>query len=236
MANIGVRTGQESNLLVLDVDPRKAGDRSLFELETRYGKLPLTLRCATGGGGWHHYFQYPGRMNLWGQVPGFPGLDIKADGGYVVAPLSNHKSGGVYKWGTDFLETPIVKAPDWLIDLIRKDPTKKDRRQGVSGYAGPLPEVELGPDDEIILRQLENGVHGDRLRLLAQGRWEEAGEYLSPSEADWEMFKKLAFLTCKDPGRVFAIFQATGLFRGTADKKPFYYEHSINKACGLLPG
>ncbi len=54
-ANIGIRTGRESGLLVLDVDPRNGGSESLKKLLSLYGELPDTLVCATGGGGWHFY-------------------------------------------------------------------------------------------------------------------------------------------------------------------------------------
>ena len=66
--------------MVLDVDPRNGGSESLEKLLSRYHELPDTLVCATGGGGWHYYFQYPGPglVQLKGKVPGYPGLDIKA--------------------------------------------------------------------------------------------------------------------------------------------------------------
>lgn len=99
-ANVAIRTGRESNLLVLDVDPRKGGDKSLERLIKQFGPLPDTLWSATGGGGWHFYFQYPGPIRLHNNVPGFPGLDIKGDGGYVVAPPSCHESGKHYEWKT----------------------------------------------------------------------------------------------------------------------------------------
>jgi len=119
-ANVGVATGSASGLVVLDVDPRNGGEEGLHELEARIGALPATPVVLTGGSGTHHYFGHPGsavsnRRNL----AGFPGVDLKADGGYVVAPPSNHLSGYAYQWDVEFHpdEVPIARCPDALIHL-----------------------------------------------------------------------------------------------------------------------
>ena len=53
---------------------------------------------ATGGGGWHLYYRHPGHPLLT-SLPGHPGVDVKADGGYVVAPPSAHPgTGRPYRW------------------------------------------------------------------------------------------------------------------------------------------
>ena len=118
-ANVGICTGRESGITVLDVDPRNGGSDSLAQLITQYGELPETLVCGTGGGGLHFYFQHPEQFQLKGKVPGYAGLDIKSDGGYVVAPPSRHHSGGVYRWLSDWRTTNIAPVPEWLLELIR---------------------------------------------------------------------------------------------------------------------
>ena len=55
--NIGVATGSASGVVVIDVDPRNGGDRACAQLQRRLGLLPRTVRCDTGGGGWHYYFR-----------------------------------------------------------------------------------------------------------------------------------------------------------------------------------
>ncbi len=96
-ANIGIVTGEISNLIVLDVDPKHGGDDSLAELERRFEKLPATVEARTGGGGRHLYFTHPG-----GFVPNraglMQGIDLRGDGGYIVAPPSLHPSGQHYAW------------------------------------------------------------------------------------------------------------------------------------------
>lgn len=97
-ANIGIATGEPSGLVVLDVDPRHGGSKSYAELEQEHGPLPKTLVSLTGGGGKHIFFEHPGRrIKSASNVLG-PGLDIRADGGYIVAPPSRHASGKIYRW------------------------------------------------------------------------------------------------------------------------------------------
>lgn len=92
-SNIAILTGAISGLVVVDIDPRHGGDESLLDL----GPLPDTLTATTGGGGQHLYWQHPGYP-----VPNAAGIrhgiDVRGDGGYVLAPPSGHRSGGVYAW------------------------------------------------------------------------------------------------------------------------------------------
>lgn len=147
-ANIGIRAGQESGLSILDVDPRNGGSESLERLLSRYGELPYTLVCATGGGGgWHFYFQYPGPglVQLKGKVVDHPGLDIKCEGGYVVGPPSRHISGRTYRWQTDWRTTAIAPVPEWLLELIRVEEKNSGRQKKPSTEALELPHAEMTP-------------------------------------------------------------------------------------------
>src|SRR5207245_1320032 len=101
-ANIGVAAGARSGLVVIDVEPAHGGNESLDHLQSLMGSLPVTLTASTGGGGWHLFFTHPGRgielRNTAGRLPGItdplPGVDLRGDGGYVVAAPSRHRSGG----------------------------------------------------------------------------------------------------------------------------------------------
>lgn len=113
-AGIGVPTGGGSGLVVLDVDPRNGGAKSLKELEEKFGKLPPCPRVKTGGGGWHHWFSHPGGTVR--TTHGFcPGLDLQSDGAYVVVPPSPHPSGGVYAWEVALDGTKLPILPPWLL-------------------------------------------------------------------------------------------------------------------------
>ena len=119
-SNVGIVTGSKSGLLCLDVDPRNGGDEALKKLEQRIGKVSGdALTAQTGGGGQHLIFQHPGgyiksKANELGA-----GLDIKADGGYIVAAPSNHISGGVYEWSSGLYDPPDV--PEGLLNLLIGD-------------------------------------------------------------------------------------------------------------------
>lgn len=112
-ANIGIVTGEESNLIVLDIDPRNGGDNSLDTLISNHPELSNclnTLSVSTGGGGTHYFFKWRGdQKTRHGAYSG--GIDIQSDGAYVVAPPSNHISGGVYDWDND---GEILLFPDCL--------------------------------------------------------------------------------------------------------------------------
>lgn len=118
-ANIGIATGAESGLVVLDID--EGGE------DTLVGKdLPDTVEQITGSGGRHILFMRPADDRRYRtRVRFFPGLDSRGDGGYIVAPPSLHYSGRRYEWegSSDPLEgMDLAPCPQWLIDSIVADP------------------------------------------------------------------------------------------------------------------
>ena len=136
-ANLGILTGQESGLLVLDVDGVD-GKASLQELTGAHGSLPKTLCVKTGRTGTdgkrkgcHYYFRAPvgaAIRNSAGIVG--KGLDIRADGGYVVAPPSLHPSGLLYEWLAR--EQPLADLPSWMLAKLAevKPAPETQRAQG----------------------------------------------------------------------------------------------------------
>ncbi|MEK7722363.1 MAG: bifunctional DNA primase/polymerase [Elusimicrobiota bacterium] len=95
-ANVAIATGSKSGVIVLDVDPKSGGDKSLAALEREHGKLH-TMECLTGGGGRHLYFIAP-NFPMRSPVGFRPGLDARCDGTYVLVPPSVHVSGNLYIW------------------------------------------------------------------------------------------------------------------------------------------
>jgi hypothetical protein len=123
-ANIGIATG--TGLVVLDVDYRHGGDESLHELK-RHGNLPLTVSAETGSGGEHLYFATDARIrNSAGKLG--QGLDIRGEGGYVVAPPSIHpETGRPYTWDNHPDEVQVAPLPDWLERLLVQPQSGKAR-------------------------------------------------------------------------------------------------------------
>jgi hypothetical protein len=119
-ANIGLATGEVSGLVVIDVDPRHGGHDSLKAIK-RLGNIPITPTVFTGGGGEHIYLAHPGngtRIKSMAQLGGYDGIDLKADGGYIIAPPSRHVSGGRYAWKVNHLKNKVAVIPDWLRTLL----------------------------------------------------------------------------------------------------------------------
>lgn len=90
--NIGLLTG--NGFVVLDLDT--GGVESLQELQRFHGELPRTRTVRTGSGGWHLYYRAPCRVPNSSRLLG-PGIDVRGDGGQVVAPPSVHPSGALYE-------------------------------------------------------------------------------------------------------------------------------------------
>lgn len=115
-AGLAFVTGAVSGLVVLDIDPAHGGGASLAEIEAREGALPETVEAETGGGGRHLYFAHPGG-HLRNRVGLAPGIDIRGDGGIIVAPPSIHPNGRPYRWraGCAPGDIPLAPLPAWLL-------------------------------------------------------------------------------------------------------------------------
>lgn len=113
-ANIAVVTGIVSGVVVLDLDPRHGAAASLERLDREHGPLPDTVEASTGGGGRHLYFAHPGDITR-NRVGLLPGIDLRGDGGYVVAPPSIHGSGEPYRWVRSPEVLYPVPLPPWLL-------------------------------------------------------------------------------------------------------------------------
>ncbi len=105
--------------IVLDFDSKSGGKESLLKLEADYGKLPDTRVHRTGGGGLHFIYRNPNGTDIRNTVEagGYKGLDIRANGGYIVVPPSLHPSGRQYLVLKDAL---IAPAPEWIIGITGK--------------------------------------------------------------------------------------------------------------------
>jgi hypothetical protein len=143
-ANLGVRT---EKLVVVDIDPRDGGDESWSALEREH-EIPPTWRALTGGGGEHIIFAAPDGVEISNVVakvmkdpPLGPGVDVRARGGYIVAPPSRHISGRSYTWSVDHhpADVPLAPAPEWLIArLTARTAATSDARHRDAAPA-PLP-------------------------------------------------------------------------------------------------
>jgi putative DNA primase/helicase len=96
-ANLAVATGAKPGVVVVDVDvgPQKPGDLSIDMLQKEFGSAPKTFAARTGSGGLHLFFRHPGtHVPNGGNV--LPGIDVRADGGYVIAAPSSPSRAASY--------------------------------------------------------------------------------------------------------------------------------------------
>jgi len=147
-ANIAIATGKSSGLLVLDIDAAHGGDESLRDLEDEQGPLPDTPESLTGQGR-HLLFPYPDSVRITNKAGIRPGLDLRGDGGYILAPPSQHITGRSYTWEASHAlgDVPLAPVPDWLLALARNG-------------ASPAPKAGASP-------QLLQGHRNSELTRLA---------------------------------------------------------------------
>jgi hypothetical protein len=164
-ANISVVTGEISGLVVLDVDRQHDGAKSLTRLEKRHGLLPDTVEAVTGGGGRHIYFAHPG-YEVRNRAGFAPGLDLRGDGGVIIAPPSVHPSGKPYRWreGHGPGQIALAPLPVWILesrfggddrpghsidywrDLVRSGVKQGRRNTTIASFTGHLLWYEVDPD------------------------------------------------------------------------------------------
>jgi Bifunctional DNA primase/polymerase, N-terminal len=149
--NIGIPTGAASGVWVVDTDPRHDGDVNLRRLEAEHGPLPHSWQSISGSGGTHDWFKYTGPIqSSAGRIA--PGIDVRCDGGYIIAPPSIHECGRAYAWSVDSADE-IAEAPEWLIKLARKPTVVPISERAVAHirrpYSGRSRYGQAALDDEI---------------------------------------------------------------------------------------
>jgi hypothetical protein len=155
-ANIGLACGQISGIVVLDIDG-PTGAATLAALLAVHGQTLEPQNFVETGrvdGGRHGYFRYPANTQVPGRKEG--GLELKSDGGYVVAPPSLHKSGKRYTWH-NLAEDGLEELPQCLIAFARrKEKTAKtaktktaDGERSLLDDAGILPVYTLAEEKRI---------------------------------------------------------------------------------------
>lgn len=153
-ANIGIATGEINGVVVIDVDVDEEkgvdGKEGLKELEKNLGNLPETWEAITGRGGRHLYFRYPAGHTISNSASSIAnGVDVRGNGGYVVAPPSIHQNGRSYQWEVEHYpnENPLADLPGKWVEAIENAAKHgkagaKHQAQGVGRFTLPekIPE------------------------------------------------------------------------------------------------
>jgi Protein of unknown function (DUF3987)/Bifunctional DNA primase/polymerase, N-terminal/Primase C terminal 2 (PriCT-2) len=145
-AGVGVPTGLINGMFVLETDTiaghgvdGAAGLRALV-IEHRY--LPDTLMAESPTGSIHRYFAWPRLVGVDirnSDSKLAPGVDIRGNGGMVVAPPTKTKK-GQYRWLNDL---PIADPPRWLVKLIDQSPRARRRPRARNAKRKPVSGDQL---------------------------------------------------------------------------------------------
>jgi hypothetical protein len=158
-ANIGVATGSASGLVVLDVDSQAALDALIDQVGNA---LLATAPAVRTGRGWHYYFRYPSDgivIKNTVRLLGIDGVDLRGEGGYVVAPPSVHATGALYEWIGRELEPPDV--PTWMMMPATTSTAVEARAaNGAAADGGGTDRAE---------RYLRSAIDAECAKLLAIG-------------------------------------------------------------------
>ena len=160
-SNIGIATGKVSGgLLVIDLDEDEEKDKHGYEVLKEWqqanGEFPETWQSITGRGGYHLFFKDSAhnrnRANL------YDGIDIRGDGGYIVAPPSVHPNGRRYEWEFSPEDQKLAIVDNVVANFLM----------------GPLSQK-----DEQNFQEMENILEGQRVETLVKLIGSQRGKGLS---------------------------------------------------------
>lgn len=159
--NIGILTGANANnLVVIDCDIKddvNGIDNFLNFLKKNNINLPNTLTATSGRNGKHYYFKSKSPNIKSGTNVFDSGIDIRANGGFIIAPPSLHQNGNFYKWDNNL---EIAYLPQVIEDILLQDNTKdktNDTKQkktnsiDIKKY-NELKNIEMGERNETLFR------------------------------------------------------------------------------------
>lgn len=126
-ANVGIVTGKISNLFVVDLDKYKPEYDPAIELE-HFDTLS-TPTVLSPKGGCHLYFLYEEGLTIASGI--FPAVDIRGEGGYIIAPPSVNGTGKPYEWLTNIDDLPLAALPASFLASIKNNKSTLYRESGI---------------------------------------------------------------------------------------------------------
>lgn len=154
-ANIGLAA---ENFVALDIDGEKGLENLLKidinnEIVNSDGTININTPVSkTGrkGYGKHVFFKKPNDIKIENRVNFAPGLDFRSDGGYIVVPPSNHKSGNNYTWERSILDYGLMEMPQWLKDAYKKSEVSEGSEDGNKGTFSSDEKIPDGQRNSIL--------------------------------------------------------------------------------------
>ena len=216
--NAGILTGKPSGVIILDVD-----DLETFnEAQHRNSwSLPATFTVRSGKG-FHYYYKLPDDdCDFRNRSRKSEGWDIRANGGFVVAPGSIHPNGQIY---TVIDDREFAVAPDWLLDAARGSRTAPGLERTETSSSKILKTVNVHDLPEVNLSklQIDDSLREAITKEPEKGRRSEAG-----------FAAIISLLQCQvEPDQIVSIFMGHSI--GEAEIRSYALSLS-SQACGLTP-
>lgn len=178
--NIGIATGAMSGgLLVIDCDVDEDRDedglRTLNSWEGDHGEMPATSTVITGRGGQHLLYRTTEQIGCSQDQTEDKhiGIDIRCNGGYIVAPPSVHPNGNTYELEDYFEDVPIAEADENVLEFVRWVQENSKKGNGATNHdAGGgktyaegfnLPDVIMEGERDKTLFDLARYLHRTRV-------------------------------------------------------------------------
>lgn len=213
--NAGLITGDDTRLIVVDVD-----NQLIF---SEKHQLPETLTVRTGKG-FHHYFRIPDNYPkgvLKNRTIQGSGFDIRANGGYVVAPGSIHaQTKNVYKIIDE--EAPLAEAPEWVLELSKG--AGKENKERPSTNRCESEKANRKNDDDLLIDIEQVDIPSVYLDLIKSS----SPEHEDRSKKLWLLIIQMVFDGCSDE----MILSAVHYSSGSINEK--YLEKGANRANWLI--
>ena len=171
--NVGLDCGK-SGLIVIDIDSKadRDGIAEWNALTSKYGiDISGALQAKTGGGGYHFIFKDTTNGEIGNSAGKLgPGIDVRANGGYIVLPPSVHpQTGAKYEQVGSWEGQEPAPVPPVLVGLLRKDKAKQQllAPAGVSRKPQVIGEIEYTGRDRYAEVAIRNEV--ERVRSAPSG-------------------------------------------------------------------
>ncbi|MDA1129404.1 MAG: bifunctional DNA primase/polymerase [Chloroflexi bacterium] len=182
--NWGMPTGQRSGIVVLDLDTKTPGADGLAWWEYQQHKCGRvdTFEVCTPSGGVHLYFQQPNGVRLQSNAGVLaPGVDCRAEGGYVVAPGSQIDGNHYVPINPD---SEIAPLPNWLLAIWPRAGQRNSKNRKTGGITRPHTASSTRQSSRIVNGiVLGQGHRNDGLTRVA-GRFWHSGVALEQLIAD----------------------------------------------------
>lgn len=152
-ANIGIATGDISGIFVVDVD-MKNGKDGWDSLVKQFGNELIVndndCVARTPTGGFHFVYKIPEGMEIHNAQDLLSGIDIRGEGGYIMAAPSSvmvDDEWKEYQWSKNGSEPQL--PPEWVLKLLKMNVEKRGEPLDVNGILGGS---SLGNRDDDIFK------------------------------------------------------------------------------------